>query len=366
MIIAQKRSKRQEPKDVFTENDDLKRRNAKASAYMACMLKEGVISDTTFQKFSSCADFLRFFCGTEIESDTGVVLKEDKKIITDASFCRNRFCPFCAKGKAQKDAVLISTMAKYFEVQGYAFIFLTLTVPNCKGEVLSKTLSDMGSAFNLFMKYDQIQKVVKGYIRKTEVTYNREADTYHPHFHCLLAVRKSYFSSRDYIKHDDWLSLWQKAMKDPSICQVDVRRAGKNGMEKAILELSKYMAKDSDYLYSYEVFKTFYFALKGRRLIVYGGCFKQARQMYEVGGLDAVKRQSYTEVKEYIKSRWKPNDKEYENSVIRVSALSDEDIDFINEKLKKRRCVLSRLDDGSLICSYVGKTTYGEDEAIDS
>lgn len=365
MSIAQKKGKNQQKKDIFTENDELKRKNAEVSEYMADMLKSGIISDTTFQKVSSCADFMRFLHGVEVEAGTGVILKEDKKVVTQASFCQNRFCPRCSKGKAQKDAVLISTMTKYFESSGYAFIFLTLTVPNCQGKVLSKTLSDMGSAFNLFMKYDQIQKAVKGYIRKTEVTYNKKTDSYHPHFHCLLAVRKSYFSSRDYIKRDGWLALWQKATKDPSICQVDVRRAGKNGMEKAILELSKYMAKDSDYKESIEVFRTFYLSLKGKRLIVYGGCFKQARQMYEAGGLDAFKRQSYTEVEDYVTSRWHQDDKEYENRVMRSSTLSDEDIDFINERLKKRKRILSRLDDGSLICSYVGRTTYGEDEDTD-
>jgi hypothetical protein len=61
MSIARKKGKNQQKKDIFTENDSLKRKNAEVSEYMADMLKSGIISDTTFQKISSCADFMRFF-----------------------------------------------------------------------------------------------------------------------------------------------------------------------------------------------------------------------------------------------------------------------------------------------------------------
>lgn len=54
------------------------------------------------------------------------------------------------------------------------------------------------------------QKVVKGYTRKLEITYNEERDDYHTHFHVLIAVNKSYFNqATQYISRDRWLELWQ-------------------------------------------------------------------------------------------------------------------------------------------------------------
>ena len=34
--------------------------------------------------------------------------------------------------------------------------------------------------------------------RKLEITYNKERDDYHPHFHVLITVNKSYFTDKDY------------------------------------------------------------------------------------------------------------------------------------------------------------------------
>lgn len=360
MSIAQKRSKRQEPKSLFERNDSLKNQNMKAAGYMKRLRDEGLISDNTYENIVSCRYFMRFLRGTEVEEDTGTVLKEEKAEVVTASFCHQRFCPFCSKGKAEKDAVHLSTLIKSLE-QDHAFIFLTLTMPNVKADCLKDAISKMNNAFNLYFQYVKIATVVKGYVRKLEVTYNREADTYHPHFHCLIAVRKGYFSAKEYIKHDDWLHLWQKAMKDPSISQVNVKRAGKKGsMEKAILELSKYMAKDSDYLYSYEVFKTFYFALKGRRLIVYGGCFKEACQKYEAGALDGFKKQSYTIIKDYVRSEWNEKNNHYDNNVMSVNSPAF-DIGYLNDRLKIQKKEVVRLDAETVITRYAGRTTYGDE-----
>src|SRR5699024_12750864 len=61
------------------------------------------------------------------------------------------------------------------------------------------------SAWNRFVGYTEIKKAVKGWYRCLEITHNvnrqsKDFDTYHPHFHCLLCVNPSYFTSRDYIR----------------------------------------------------------------------------------------------------------------------------------------------------------------------
>ena len=39
-----------------------------------------------------------------------------------------------------------------------------------------------------------------GYMRAIEVTYNQQEDTYHPHIHCIFAVKAGYFKGNGYIK----------------------------------------------------------------------------------------------------------------------------------------------------------------------
>jgi hypothetical protein len=140
------------------------------------------------------------------------------------------------------------------------------------------------------MQRKEVKTAVKGYVRKLEVTYNKDRDDYHPHFHVILAVDKHYFNNkRQYIKRDRWLELWQQSTKNPLITQVDIRRVKHTDNKKEISEIAKYSAKDSDYLQDETVFDTFYKTLSGKRLIVYSGLFKDASTLYETKALDHYK-----------------------------------------------------------------------------
>ena len=135
-------------------------------------------------------------------------------------------------------------------------------------------------------KLKQVSAINKGFIRKLEVTYNQERNDYHPHFHVLLAVNRSYFTDKDYyISRDEWLKMWQVAKRDSSITQVDIRRA-KMDDYKSVLELATYSAKASDYLLSHDIFKIFYESLKGRQLITFNGLFKDTLKAFKNGDLE--------------------------------------------------------------------------------
>ena len=82
------------------------------------------------------------------------------------------------------------------------FIFLTLTAPNVKGDKLEEEIRKYNKSFDKLMKRNEVKNIVKGYIRKLEVTYNSDMssksyDTYHPHFHVVIAVNKTYFKKSD-------------------------------------------------------------------------------------------------------------------------------------------------------------------------
>src|SRR5699024_2648537 len=155
-------------------------------------------------------------------------------------------------------------------------IFLTLTAPNVPADELNDEIKHYNQSFQRLMQRKEVKQIVKGYARKLEITYNEERDDYHPHFHVLIEVSKSYFNkSKHYISRDRWLQLYQQVTKNPFFIQVDVRKV-RSLKENRIFEIAKYSAKDSDYLQDQKVFEVFYKALKGKRLIVFSGLFKEA------------------------------------------------------------------------------------------
>lgn len=182
-----------------------------------------------------------------------------------------------------------------------AWVFLTLTVKNVEGDHLKQTITDMMQGFRKLFQYKKVKSGTLGFFRALEITKNHEENTYHPHFHVLIPVKRSYFTGKSYIKQAEWTSLWKRAMKLDYTPIVHVQRVkGKKGIDaeaiekevreameeqKAILEISKYPVKDTDVIRGNEVTEenldTVYYldgALASRRLIGYGGILKEIHQ----------------------------------------------------------------------------------------
>jgi plasmid rolling circle replication initiator protein Rep len=271
----------------------------------------------------------RFFeCGLWIESLANEEFSKMK--VQQANFCKNRFCPICVFRNARKDAMKIDILMKYLKIECSSdFIFVTFTAPNVKGENLKDEITRYNLAFKNLVKRDAVMAMNKGYIRKLEVTYNKERNDYHPHFHVIFAVNSSYFISRDYIKQSNWLNLWRDVMNDSTITQVDVRRVKH---EKDAFEIAAYAAKDSDYTISQEVFDTFYDALKGRQILTYNGLFTEANKKYKAKELDHYKTIDTTKYvylllyhwggSEYIE-KWRREITEEEYKVLKKDSLDE-------------------------------------------
>lgn len=236
-------------------------------------------------------------CGTSLEF---AKYSDDSFKLHRANFCRDRLCPMCAWRRSYKIFGQVSQIMNLIE-NDYAFIFLTLTVRSCDGEDLSQLIDKMNKAWLKFIKYKRIKQICKGFFKGLEITYNAEWDSYHPHFHVIIAVPKSYFTHKDYIHHDEWLELWRKAMQDPKILILDVRRvrdkhSTASGAEmantlksvgSAVAEVAKYAVKSSDYLFANELLTdfcvyTFSESLKNRRLCAMGGCFLEAHKKLQL------------------------------------------------------------------------------------
>lgn len=218
-----------------------------------------------------------------------------------AFFCKTRLCPLCSWRRSIKiamhtRAILSALMADCPDVD---FIFLTLTVPNVSASELPGKLSQMFKAWDKMTASGRnlsdakrFNSAILGYYRGLEITYNSKTDTYHPHFHCLLAVRSRYFKDDTYIKQSEWLAMWQRAMKDQTIKMVNVKKVKPNkkilsdsdfnaklsptevkalAVISAVTEVTKYTVKTSDYIDLPKVTRVLDLALERRRLVAYGG-----------------------------------------------------------------------------------------------
>ena len=272
---------------------------------------------------------LIYNCGSYLEMITDQSMETKK--IHRANFCKNRFCPLCAWRQTKKDALKISIIMEFIKKElDLDFIFLTLTAPNVNAENLNDEIKKYNKSFKKLSERKEFKKISKGYARKLEITYNQERNDYHPHFHVIVVVNKSYFTSRDYINKKKFLKLWQECMNDNSITQVDVKKIDTTD-KKAVSEIAKYGAKDSDYLYSQDVFDVFYKALKGKQLITYSGAFKDGLNAFKEGLLDKYKEIDLTEYVYRICYSWNYQNANYIQ--MELKELSEKERNKINKKL---------------------------------
>lgn len=240
------------------------------------------------EKISNCAECLTF----KREKETG------RLKLYQAYFCKVRLCPMCAWRRSLKIAyhnkLIVEEANRQYKP---AWIFLTLTVKNVEGDQLRQAITDMMQGYRKLFQYKKVKTGTLGFFRALEITKNHKENTYHPHFHVLIPVKRNYFG-KSYIKQAEWTSFWKKAMKLDYTPIVHVQRVkGKKGIDaeaiekevreaieeqKAILEISKYPVKDTDVIRGSEVTEenldTVYYlddALSARRLIGYGGILKE-------------------------------------------------------------------------------------------
>ncbi len=278
------------------------------------------IGENQMDLVEDCNTFLSFVADKTLE----------KQKLYKANSCKNRFCPVCAWRKARKDALGLSLMMQYIKQQeNKEFIFLTLTTPNVMCEELENEIKRYNNSFRKLIKRKKVGSVIKGYVRKLEITYNKKRDDYNPHFHVLIAVNKSYFTDkRYYISQQEWLDLWRDVTGISEITQVQVRKIRQNN-NKELYEMAKYSGKDSDYLINQKVFDAFYKSLKGKQVLVYSGLFKEAKKKLKNGDLDYLKEIDPTEYIYQIFYIWKQ--KEYLTS--ELYDLTEQEKREINHKM---------------------------------
>jgi len=233
----------------------------------------------SYQRLGIRKSYLVKDCGTVLEFKR--FLSDGSMKLHQANFCKVRLCPMCAWRRSLKIFGQVSqVMDKALEEKDYRFIFLTLTCKNVEGEDLAGQLDDLFGAYSKMMRRRPIKRAIKGWFRALEVTHdtdrfitekryekgkkhyeklgikpgdvNPNFDTYHPHFHVVLMVTKSYFTNPDYyINHATWRKFWQESMQVDYEPQVNVKAfqtKTKDQTAKSIAETAKYTVKSRDFI----------------------------------------------------------------------------------------------------------------------
>lgn len=234
-------------------------------------------------------------CGTQMVY--AYIFAEQRLTLHHANFCRERLCPMCAMQRTKQIFAQVSQVMNAVQEERPELVpvFLTLTVRNCKGGELGETLDTIFQGWRRLMNNKRMQRLIPGWFRALEVTYNDEADTYHPHIHAIMLMPPSYFTTpKDYMTTEKWVAAWRKALRldyDPicDIRSIDVAAADQRA--GAVAEVAKYTVKDADYIktdthLTDKLVETFNAAIRGRRLYAFGGLMKEIAKRLKLKDAD--------------------------------------------------------------------------------
>jgi plasmid rolling circle replication initiator protein Rep len=213
---------------------------------------EGIYSGTIFDRLAGrikgCTGYLGF--AWETDPDSG----ESRLKLRAAEFCRVRHCPVCQwRRSLMWQARFLKALPAIEQAYPSArWLFLTLTVRNCPITDLRATIRDMNKAWQRLIKRHEFAGNVQGWIRTTEVTKGKDRDdSAHPHFHCLLMVRPSYFT-HGYVTQSRWTGIWQECARLDYTPIVDIRAvkpkpgSTTSALRNAVSETLKYAVKPED------------------------------------------------------------------------------------------------------------------------
>jgi len=219
-----------------------------------------------------------------------------------AYFCKQRLCPMCQWRRSLftfHDFLSVAHRAQENK-PGIQFVLITLTAKNIPGDQLHDEISHYMESYSRLVKYKPFKKAIIGTYRTFEITANEKTNEFHPHFHIIGAVNKSYFRT-NYIEQDHLKAMWRKAFQINYPPQVDIRKVKKrkknmqtihddiktanstpeNAIAQAGAEVAKYSVKVGDILKQKnrkEVVETLDSVLRHRRFISYGGILDTARK----------------------------------------------------------------------------------------
>lgn len=210
--------------------------------------------------------------------------------ITKAMLCRDRLCPVCSwrlslKRYSEMTNVCKEIITKYPDNQ---WSFMTLTVQNCEPGKLDEVLNKMAEAFNRMRQRKIYKEDILGWARTVEVTFNKEDNTLHPHYHVLIIWNKNVdvlHQGARLLNH--WIASVRDLIVSIKAQHIEDIYGGNNVVDladldvtKAVLETFKYTQKTSQVLnMPTSIFYQFAQNIARKRTVSYGGLIKKQMQL---------------------------------------------------------------------------------------
>lgn len=200
-----------------------KRTYGRLNAYNELFDRDTELIWTGYKKLIKRSIWNTYHCTQHLSA----LLNSDLRLQHKHHFCNSRICIVCnsirtAKNYHKFDDILSKISDLYM---------LTLTVVNCKSEKLISLIAEMNLTFTKIKDSwnRRHSPRVSGFL-KLEITYNKKADTYHPHFHLISeGIEFSKYCKKR------WLEHFTTAIK----YYQDIKIADKD----SVLELFKYFTK---------------------------------------------------------------------------------------------------------------------------
>ena len=224
-----------------------------------------------------------------------------------ANFCRQRLCSVCGWRRSAKFVSQMIPVTKILSGQGYKFVFLTLTIPNCYDDELNENVSMLLKGWDRLNKRRKNQRAWRGFCRSIEVSYNTKTNTYHPHIHALIACDTKYYNSvkqADAARVGDYMNdlelklqeEWRQCLRIQKLehpLQVKLlpanRAKGHNNQSistAAAVETLKYAYKINNKAISNKTISTLLYSLCNKRLVSFGGVIAGTRQQLNQGEIE--------------------------------------------------------------------------------
>lgn len=203
--------------------------------------------------------------------------------ITPSRTCKHRLCPTCQLRRSRRLAynarAVVAALAQREGVPPYRLALVTLTQRNVapRPSALRYEIDHLQDALSRLRHVRTARRDILGSVRTVEVTYNPDADTWHPHVHLLIIGRKDSPVLTTQWWRDAWAALRNLDYAPQVDCQIVTR-------DDAVFEVSKYISKlDTLVKRCPERLRAARMrelddALSGRVLVVYTGLWREIRR----------------------------------------------------------------------------------------
>jgi len=228
-----------------------------------------------------CGNYLTFSHQKHIET------LDKRKKLKKANFCKFRFCSTCNwRRNMNINRELLEAFQTIEDTRSVAYLFLTLTLENPQTSDLKTTVAHLNKSFIRLAQTKAYRDIILGHFKALEIVGDKTPEgEVHPHFHIILIVDKSYFKSPKYIHTEQWVEMWQKALRvDYSpivhIQKIKAKRtkSGKKltALQSAVFEVAKYSVKHTILTEkSNTEFSQIMLQTKGMRFFATGGLLKE-------------------------------------------------------------------------------------------